>query len=64
MTPEQIATRGMIIRSLVGSSIHELELAGTDDRHEMSVCIEPPEYVIGLRFTRGVGQALAPRGNL
>jgi predicted nucleotidyltransferase len=49
MTPEEIAEQGMIIRSLVGSTIHGLELAGTDDRDEMGVCIEPPEYVIGLR---------------
>ena len=49
MTPEEIAQRGMIIRSLVGSTIHGLELAETDDRDEMGVCIEPPEYVIGLR---------------
>ena len=48
MTPEEIAEQGMIIRSLVGSTIHGLELAGTDDRDEMGVCIEPPEYVIGL----------------
>jgi uncharacterized protein len=49
ITPEAIAERGIIIRSLVGSTIHGLELAGTDDRDEMGVCIEPPEYVIGLR---------------
>jgi uncharacterized protein len=47
--PQDIAEKGLIIRSLVGSSIHGLELAGTDDRDEMGVCIEPPEYVIGLR---------------
>ena len=39
----------MIIRSLVGSTIHGLQLEGTDDRDEMGVCIEPPEPVIGLR---------------
>jgi uncharacterized protein len=39
----------MIIRSLVGSTIHGLELRGTDDRDELGVCIEPPEHVIGLR---------------
>ena len=48
MEPREIAEGGMIIRSLVGSTIHGLELAGTDDRDEMGVCIEPPEYVIGL----------------
>jgi predicted nucleotidyltransferase len=48
LAPEEIAERGMIIRSLVGSTIHGLELEGTDDRDEMGICIEPPEYVIGL----------------
>jgi predicted nucleotidyltransferase len=49
MDPGEIAEKGMIIRSLVGSTIHGLELQGTDDRDEMGVCIEPPEYVIGLQ---------------
>jgi predicted nucleotidyltransferase len=48
MNSQEIAENGMIIRSLVGSTIHGLELAGTDDRDEMGVCVEPPEYVIGL----------------
>jgi predicted nucleotidyltransferase len=48
LDPGEIAEKGMIIRSLVGSTIHGLELSGTDDRDEMGVCIEPPEYVIGL----------------
>jgi predicted nucleotidyltransferase len=48
MDPGDVAEKGMIIRSLVGSTIHGLELVGTDDRDEMGVCIEPPEYVIGL----------------
>ena len=39
----------MIVRSLVGSTIHGVELEGTDDRDEMGVCIEPPEHVIGLQ---------------
>jgi uncharacterized protein len=44
-----MAEGGMIIRSLVGSTIHGLELEGTDDRDEMGICIEPPEHVIGLQ---------------
>jgi len=48
LTPQEIAERGLIIRSLVGSTIHGLELEGTDDRDEMGVCIEPPSHVIGL----------------
>jgi uncharacterized protein len=48
---QEMAKRGMIIRSLVGSTVHGLELEGTDDRDEMGVCVEPPEYVAGLRAT-------------
>jgi len=47
-TAQEIAESGLIIRTLVGSTIHGLQLEGTDDRDEMGVCIEPPEYVIGL----------------
>jgi predicted nucleotidyltransferase len=46
---ERIALRGCILRSLVGSTVHGLANPGTDDRDEMGVCIEPPEYVLGLR---------------
>ncbi len=45
----QIAREGCILRGLVGSEVHGLSNPGTDDRDEMGVCIEPPEYVIGLR---------------
>jgi uncharacterized protein len=46
---EAIARRGCILRGLVGSTVHGTANAGTDDRDEMGVCIEPPAYVIGLR---------------
>lgn len=46
---ERIATQGCILRSLVGSTVHGLENPGTDDRDEMGVCVEPREYVVGLR---------------
>jgi predicted nucleotidyltransferase len=45
----RIAEAGLILRGLVGSTVHGLSNPGTDDRDEMGVCIEPPEYVIGLR---------------
>lgn len=48
LNPQQVAESGLIIRSLVGSTIHGLQLEGTNDRDEMGVCIEPAEYVIGL----------------
>jgi uncharacterized protein len=44
-----LAERGCILRSVVGSTVHGLANPGTDDRDEMGVCIEPREYVVGLR---------------
>lgn len=62
MTAEDIARRGTILRGLVGSTVHGVTQDSHDDRDEMGVCIEPPEYVIGLaQFeqyeyrTQGVG---------
>jgi hypothetical protein len=45
----EIAREGCILRGLVGSSVHGLSNPGTDDRDEMGVCVEPPEYLLGLR---------------
>lgn len=45
----RIALGGEILRCLVGSGLHGIAIDGQDDRDEMGVCIEPPEYVIGLR---------------
>jgi uncharacterized protein len=44
-----IAEGGCILRCVVGSTVHGLSNPGTDDRDEMGVCVEPPEYVVGLR---------------
>jgi predicted nucleotidyltransferase len=44
-----IAEEGCILRAVVGSTVHGLSNPGTDDRDEMGVCVEPPEYVLGLR---------------
>ena len=41
--------RRTILRCEVGSTVHGIGVAGTDDRDELGVCIEPTEYVIGLR---------------
>jgi predicted nucleotidyltransferase len=38
-----------ILRGVVGSTVHGLNLEGTDDRDEMGVCLEPPTHVIGLQ---------------
>jgi predicted nucleotidyltransferase len=46
---ESIARGGCILRGIVGSTVHGLSNPGTDDRDEMGVCVEPAEYVAGLR---------------
>lgn len=43
------AERYTILRAEVGSRVLGVALEGTDDRDEMGICIEPPEYVIGNR---------------
>lgn len=50
-TPEfaEIARRGTILRTQVGSGVHGIAIDGQDDRDEMGICVEPPEYVIGLK---------------
>jgi predicted nucleotidyltransferase len=42
-----IALRGEILRSVVGSGVHGIAIAGTDDHDEMGVYIAPPEHVLG-----------------
>jgi hypothetical protein len=44
-----IAERGLILRTTVGSVVHGLSNPGTDDRDELGVCVEPPEYLLGFR---------------
>jgi uncharacterized protein len=44
-----LAERGTILRCQVGSGVHGTAIEGQDDRDEMGICIEPPEYIIGLR---------------
>lgn len=51
-----IAERGTILRVQVGSGVHGTSVAGQDDRDEMGVCLEPPEYITGLaRVPAGTG---------
>ncbi len=45
---QEIADRYTILRCLVGSGLHGTAVDG-DDRDEMGICIEPPEYLVGLR---------------
>ena len=45
----RIAEAGTILRCRVGSTVHGLAIEGTDDEDQMGICLEPPEYVIGLQ---------------
>lgn len=47
-TAQEIAEQNTILRATVGSTLHGLAVDGMDDRDEMGVCLEPPEYVLGL----------------
>lgn len=62
MDKKEIADQGTILRVLVGSGVHGVSIANQDDRDEMGICIEPAEYVVGLKHfeqyefrTQGVG---------
>ncbi len=43
-----IAEQGTILRAQVGSGVHGTSIAGQDDRDEMGICLEPPQYVTGV----------------
>ena len=54
----RIAEAGMILRTQVGSGVHGTSIDGQDDRDEMGICLEPPEFVTGLaRVPNGVAGA-------
>jgi hypothetical protein len=42
------ADAGLILRSTVGSGVHGIAIAGTDDHDEMAVFVEPASWVMGL----------------
>lgn len=44
-----VAVAGEILRTVVGSGVHGIAIAGTDDHDEMGVFIEPAEHLLGLR---------------
>ena len=51
-----IAEQGMILRVQVGSGVHGTSISGQDDRDEMGLCLEPPQFVTGLaRVPNGTG---------
>ena len=47
-----LVERGTILRGTVGSTLHGLHHGGQDDRDEMAVFLEPPEFLVGLRLAR------------
>jgi uncharacterized protein len=57
--PEAVA-RGTILRATVGSTVHGLHHGGQDDRDELAVFVEPPEYRLGLKLIRAQGRKLHP----
>src|SRR5215468_2536662 len=44
----QVARAGEILRTVVGSGVHGIAIAGTDDHDEMGIFVEPPEHLLGL----------------
>ena len=44
-----VAEHNTILRAQVGSGLHGINIEGQDDEDEMGVCVEPPDYVLGLR---------------
>ncbi len=47
-----VALPNEILRSVVGSGVHGIAIAGTDDHDEMGVFVEPPSYLLGVRGYR------------
>jgi hypothetical protein len=43
----EIADKTTLLRTLVGSTVHGLNIKSQDDIDQIGICIEPPEYVIG-----------------
>jgi uncharacterized protein len=59
----QIPTGSIVIlRGIVGSTIHGTNVGAQDDRDEMAIAIEPPHYVIGMRHWETTVQRTAPEG--
>jgi predicted nucleotidyltransferase len=48
----RIVEASTILRGTVGSTVHGLHYGGQDDRDEMAIFLEPPEFLIGLRHAR------------
>lgn len=58
----RVAREGCILRTVVGSQVHGVVRAGTDDRDEMAISIEPPEFALGLRDFKHYAYRTQPEG--
>lgn len=57
-----IAKHGTILQTEVGSGVHGLAIDDQADRDEMGICLEPPEYVVGLsKFEQYMRRTAAER---
>ena len=54
MNSSELVSEGTILRATVGPTVHGVHHGGQDDRDEMAVFIEPPEYLIGLARARAI----------
>lgn len=52
----------VILRALVGSTVHGTNVTDQGDRDEMAIAIEPQHYVIGLRLWETTVSRTAPEG--
>jgi hypothetical protein len=55
-----VAEKGMILRVQVGSGVHGTSITGQDDRDEMGLCLEPPQFITGLAHVPNGTGGLAP----
>jgi predicted nucleotidyltransferase len=52
---QSLVEKTTILRGTVGSTVHGLHHGDQDDRDEMAIFLEPPEFLIGLRLARSGG---------
>jgi uncharacterized protein len=52
----------VILRGVVGSTVHGTNVGAQDDRDEMAIAVEPPHYVIGMRHWETTVQRTAAEG--
>lgn len=52
----------VILRAVVGSTVHGTNVTDQDDRDEMGIAIEPMHYVIGMRHWETTVQRTQPEG--